>query len=68
MSGASRTSVQVRDSAGQVIQAYTRGADSRLAPGIMLTNAQFSTQHNNGVTFYILESYQIMDFGAEQAA
>lgn len=68
MSGASRTSVQVKDSAGQVIQAYTRGADSRLAPGILLTNAQFTTQHNNGVTFYILETYQIVDFGMQQAA
>lgn len=68
MSGGSRTSVQVKDSAGQVLQAYTRGADNRLAPGILLTNAQFSTQQSNGVTFYILESYQLMDFGNEQAA
>lgn len=68
MSGNSRTSVQVRDSAGNLFQAYTRGADARLAPGLMLTNAQFSTQHNNGVTFYILESYQIMDLGGAQAA
>ena len=68
MSGGSRTSVQVKNSAGQVLQAYTRGADNRLAPGILLTNAQFSTQQSNGVTFYILESYQIMDFGNEQAA
>ncbi len=68
MSGSSRTSVQVRDSAGQLFQAYTRGADARLAPGLMLTNVQLSTQHNNGVTFYILESYQIMDLGGAQAA
>ena len=60
--------VQVRDSAGQVFQAYTRGADSRLAPGLILTNANFSTQHSNGVTFYILEAYQILDLGSEQAA
>ena len=68
MSGGSRTSVQVKDSAGQVLQAFTRGADNRLAPGILLTNAQFSTQQSNGVTFYILETYQIMDLGNEQAA
>lgn len=68
MSGNSRTSVQVRDSAGQLFQAYTRSADARLAPGLMLTNVQLSTQHNNGVTFYILESYQIMDPGGAQAA
>lgn len=68
MSGNSRTSVQVRDSGGQLFQAYTRGADARLAPGLMLTNVQLSTQHNNGVTFYILESYQIMDLGGAQAA
>ena len=52
----------------QLFQAYTRGADARLAPGLMLTNVQLSTQHNNGVTFYILESYQIMDLGGAQAA
>lgn len=68
MSGNSRTSVQVRDSTGQVLQAYTREADSRLAPGLILTNANFSTQHSNGVTFYILETYQILDLGSEQAA
>ena len=68
MSGNSRTSVQVRDSTGQVLQAYTRGADSRLAPGLILTNANFSTQHSNGVTFYILETYQILDLSSEQAA
>lgn len=68
MSGNSRTSVQVRDSVGQLFQAYTRSADARLAPGLMLTNVQLSTQHNNGVTFYILESYQIMDLGGAQAA
>lgn len=68
MSGNSRTSVQVRDSGGQLFQAYARGADARLAPGLMLTNVQLSTQHNNGVTFYILESYQIMDLGGAQAA
>lgn len=68
MRSGSRTSVQVKDSAGQVLQAFTRGADKRLAPGILLTNAQFSTQQSNGVTFYILETYQIMDLGNEQAA
>lgn len=68
MSGNSRTSVQVRDSVGQLFQAYTRSADARLAPELMLTNVQLSTQHNNGVTFYILESYQIMDLGGAQAA
>lgn len=68
MSGNSRTSVQLRDSAGQVFQAYTRGADGRLAPGVQLTNAQFTTQHSNGMTFHILEAYQIVDFSAGQAA
>lgn len=68
MSGASRTSVQVKDSAGQTFQAYTRGADNALAPGVMLVNAQFSTQHSNGVTFYILEAYQIAGPTTERAA
>lgn len=68
MSGGSRTSVQIRNGKGQSLQAFTRGADPRLAPGLMLKNAQFSTQHANGVTFYILESYQIVDIEEQQAA
>ena len=68
MSGASRTSLQVRDSAGKVFQAFTRTADSQLAPGVLLTNAQFTSQHSNGVTFFVLESYQVVDYRAQQAA
>ena len=68
MSGASRTSLQVRDSAGNVFQAFTRAADSRLAPGVLLTDAQFTSQHSNGVTFFVLESYQVADYRAQQSA
>lgn len=68
MSGASRTSLQVRDSTGNVFQAFTRAADNRLAPGVLLTNAQFTSQHSNGVTFFVLESYQVVDCRAQQAA
>lgn len=68
MSGASRTSLQVKDSAGNVFQAFTRTADNQLAPGILLTDAQFTSQHSNGVTFFVLESYQVMDCRAQQAA
>jgi hypothetical protein len=68
MGGTSRTSLQLRNGAGQVLQAYTRDADNRLAPGTMLTGAQFTTKHSNGVTFYVLEEYHIMDCGPAQAA
>ena len=68
MSGNSRTSVQLRSSGGQTFQAYARNADSRLAPGALLVNAQFTTQQANGVTFYILEAYQIANHSAQQAA
>lgn len=69
MSGNSRTSVQVRDSAGTGLSGIYPGAPTAgLAPGLILTNANFSTQHSNGVTFYILEAYQILDLGSEQAA
>ena len=68
MSGASRTSLQVRDSTGNVFQAFTRAADNRLAPGVLLTNAQFTSQHSNGVTFFVLESYQVADYRAQQTA
>lgn len=68
LSGKSRTSVQLRDSAGQSFQAYTRGADNRLAPGVLIGNAQFSTQQSNGVIFYVLETYQIVDMNSVKAA
>lgn len=47
---------------------YSGSRTAGLAPGLILTNANFSTQHSNGVTFYILEAYQILDLGSEQAA
>lgn len=68
MSGASRTSLQVKDSAGNVFQAFTRTADNQLAPGVLITNTQFTSQQSNGVTFFVLESYQIVDYRAQQAA
>ena len=46
---------------------YSGGRQPACA-GLILTNANFSTQHSNGVTFYILETYQILDLGSEQAA
>ena len=68
LSGNSRTSVQLQDSTGQRFQAYTRGADSRLAPGVVLTNAALGAQSRDGVTFYILEGYEIAPRPAAPAA
>lgn len=68
VSGASRTSVQLQNCAGQCLQAYTHGPDSRLAPGVTLCNVRISSRSNNGVTFYTLDSYDIVTYTAQEAA
>ena len=65
LSGNSRTSVQLQNSGGTCFQAYTKGPDQRLVPGVVLTNVKLSTRSRDGVTFYILDAY---DIHAAQAA
>ncbi|MCI8538255.1 MAG: hypothetical protein HFF18_06275 [Oscillospiraceae bacterium] len=68
LSGKSRTSVQLQNGAGQCFQAYTQGPDQRLAPGIVLANVKLSTRSKDGVTFYILDAYEIAASSAQPAA
>lgn len=68
VSGQSRTNVQLQNAKGQRFQAFTKEADSRLAPGVVLTNVNLSSRNSNGVTFYVLESYDVVTYTAQQAA
>lgn len=68
VSGESRTSVQLQNCAGQCLQAYTQGPDSRLAPGVTLYNVKISSRSSNGVTFYTLDAYDIVTYTAQDAA
>ena len=68
VSGESRTSVQLQNCAGQCLQAYTQGPDTRLAPGVTLYNVRLSSRSSNGVTFYTLDAYDIVTYTAQDAA
>ena len=68
LSGNTRTSVQLRDGRGRSLQAYTRGADPRLVPGAVLTDVEFGARSRDGVTFYILERYELAAQSAAPAA
>ena len=68
LNSGSRTSVQLQDCAGECLQAYTHGQDSNLAPGVILTNVKLLSKNQRGVTFYILDTYNIVTFTAQDAA
>lgn len=68
VSGQSRMNVQLQKANGQKFQAYTHGPDTRLAPGVIIANAKLSSRNSGGVTFYVLDSYDVVTYTAEQAA
>ena len=68
LNSGSRTSVQLQDCAGECLQAYTHGPDSNLAPGVILYNVKLQSKSQRGVTFYILDTYDIVTFTAQDAA
>ena len=68
VSGQSRMNVQLQKANGQKFQAYTHGPDTRLAPGVIIYNVKVTSRNNGGVTFYVLDAYDIVTYTAEQAA
>lgn len=68
VSGQSRMNVQLQKANGQKFQAFTHGPDTRLAPGVVLYNVKVTSRNNGGVTFYVLDAYDIVTDTAEQAA
>ena len=68
INGGQRLSIQLADENNAVFQAYLRNLDTRIAPGVLLSDAQITTQNKGGVVLYILESYQIVGSPEENAA
>ena len=68
INGGQRLSLQLADENNSVFQAYLRNLDTRIAPGVLLSDAQITTQNKGGVVLYILESYQIVGSPEENAA
>ena len=68
ITGGQRLSLQLADENNSVFQAYLRELDTRIAPGVLLSDAQITTQNKGGVVLYILESYQIVGSPEENAA
>ena len=68
INGGQRLSLQLADENNTVFQAYLRELDTRIAPGVLLSDAQITTQNKGGVVLYILESYQIVGSPEENAA
>ena len=68
INGGQRLSLQLADENNSVVQAYLRELDTRIAPGVLLSDAQITTQNKGGVVLYILESYQIVGSPEENAA
>ena len=68
INGGQRLSLQLADENNSVFQAYLLELDTRIAPGVLLSDAQITTQNKGGVVLYILESYQIVGSPEENAA
>lgn len=68
VSGQSRMNVQLQKPNGQKFQAFTHGPDTRLAPGVTITNVKVTSRNSGGTTFYVLEAYDVVTDTAEQAA
>lgn len=68
VSGQARMNIQLQKANGQKFQAYTHGPDTRLAPGVVITNAKLSSRNSGGVTFYVLDAYELSADTAGQAA
>lgn len=68
VSGQSRMNVQLQKANGQKFQAFTHGPDTRLAPGVTITNVKVTSRNSGGTTFYVLEAYDVVMDTDEQAA
>ena len=68
VNGDSRMNVQLQTANGQKFQAYTHGPDTKLAPGVIIYNVKVSIRNSGGLTFYVLDAYELAADTAGQAA
>jgi len=64
VAGGNNTNLQLRDGNGNTVEAFLKGVDPSIAPGVVLINTKFSKQTNKGVIFHILDSYDIYNNAA----
>jgi len=67
MSGKS-TSLELADRQGKIVRMFAKGEPADLAFGVKLDKVQFSVKKQNTVVFNILESYEVVNEPARQAA
>jgi hypothetical protein len=67
MSGKS-TSLELADREGKKVRIFAKGEPAGLAYGVRLDKVRFSVIKQNTVVFNVLESYEIVNGPARQAA
>ena len=61
---ANNTNLQLKDTAGNVLQAYLKGENSELQPGVWILDTVITQKTRNGVVFNILESFRLQKAAA----
>lgn len=66
MSG-SNTLVNLETPEKRQLYAYVRGTRPELTPGVQLSHVKLTTRKQDTVVFYVLESYEVYQFGQQAA-
>ena len=66
MSG-SNTLVNLETPEKKQLYAYVRGTRPELTPGVRLSHVKLTTRKQDTVVFYVLESYEVYQFGQQAA-
>ena len=61
---ANNTNLQLKDTAGNVLQAYLKGENSELQPGVWIFDTVITQKTRNGVVFNILENFRLQQAAA----
>ena len=64
----SNTHVQLRGANGKTVQAYIRGINPELVPGVRIYDTKVSKKEKDGIVFNTIDSYRIYDAAASEAA
>ena len=54
------TVLKLKNAEGKEISAFAQGEHPMLAPGTVLVNTKLTTRQQDSVTYYVLESYDIL--------
>lgn len=59
VSGTNNANLQIRDANGNTTEVFLQEHSPAIEPGVVLKNPKFSRKENQGVTFLILDDYEI---------